>query len=144
MTTSTSPGRAPPRPGTRALRPSAVTAIVTAGAAFVSPPTTGNARLVQSGVELEHVVELGLRRKGERDEQRLGPCAHRGEIREVDGRRLVAEVAPGGPLEPEVSPLEEQVLRDDEIVAEQRRVVADPRDEAALRELPQEPELTCF
>ncbi len=40
--------------------------------------------------------------------------------------------------------LEEQVLRDDEIVAEERRVVADPRDEPTPFELPQEPELTCF
>ena len=38
--------------------------------------------------------------------------------------------------------LEEQVLRDDETVAEERRVVADPRDEPAPLELPQEPELT--
>src|SRR4029077_1138643 len=41
VTTRTSPGTAPARPGTRADRPSAVRLTITAAAALVSPPTTG-------------------------------------------------------------------------------------------------------
>ena len=40
VTTSMSPGHAPARPGTRTLRPSAVTETTTRSAAVVSPPIT--------------------------------------------------------------------------------------------------------
>ena len=41
------------------------------GALVVSPPTTGTPGSFRPCVELEHVVELGLARRAERDEERL-------------------------------------------------------------------------
>ena len=128
--------------GTRALRPSAVTPMVTLSAAFVSPPTTGTPGSFSPSYSATTSSDGGLGRNGERDEQRLGRRSHCGEIGEVDRRGLVAEVAPGAPVEPEVPALDEQVLRDDEPVREERRVVADPADEPTPLELPEELELT--
>ena len=76
------------------------------------------------------------------DDQRLRLGAGGGEVAQVDRRRLVAEVAPGRPLEAEVDSLDERVLRDDDAAVEDGRVVPDRLGEPAPGELREEPELT--
>jgi hypothetical protein len=100
------------------------------------------AGLVQAFVELRNLLMLDRARKAEAHEQaeRLG--AHGGQIAQVDGGRLVAEVVPGGPLEPEVDTFDEQVLRDDEAAVEDRSLRVLPRDEPSALELREERELT--
>ena len=73
-----------------------------------------HAALVQAGVELEHVLELGLRRQPERDEQRERVGARGGEVAEVDGGCARAELPPVQQVEAEVDALDEHVLRHDE------------------------------
>ncbi len=97
--------------------------------------------LVQALVQGEHVVDLGLRRDGERDDEGLGLGSRRGEVAEVDGGRAVPEVAPVEEVEPEVDVLDERVLRDDEL-SELRRVVLDALRQAAALELGQQADLT--
>ena len=101
-----------------------------------------DAGLVQPFVELEHVVDLRLGRHGERDDERLGVRARGGQVAEVDRRRAKAEIAPRDEVEPEVHALDERVLRDDEAVAELRRVVLDPLSQPAPLELGEEAQLT--
>ena len=62
VTTSMSPGRAPARPGTRSLRPSAVTLMHDDGRRGRVAADDRDAGLGDPFVEREHVVELGLRR----------------------------------------------------------------------------------
>ena len=102
------------------------------------PAGDRDAGLVQALVELEHVLELELARRGERDQQRLRLGARGGEVAEVDRSRAVAELAVARPVEPKVDALDERVLRDDEPAAELGCVVLDPAREAAPLELGQQ------
>src|SRR3954469_1288273 len=101
----------------------------------------GHPRLGDPLVELEHVVDVSPLRRGERDAQRLGPGARRGEVRDVDRGGAEAEVPRGDPVEAEVHALNERVLRGDEPAAERGRVVADADREPALLEQAEQPEL---
>src|SRR5206468_5383620 len=65
----------------------------TVGAGRVAA-TDRRAALVQSGVELEHVLELRLRRQPERDEESERIGSRGGEVADVDGRSTRAELAP--------------------------------------------------
>ena len=58
------------------------------------PADQGHARLVQALVELEHVVRFRLARCRQRDEQRVGLGGHCGQVAQVHGRGLVAEITP--------------------------------------------------
>src|SRR4029078_1628636 len=58
-----------------------------------------------------------------------------GQIAEVHRRGPEPEVAPGDPVEPEVDPLDEGVLGDEEAVCPLCRVVVDPGGEPAPCEL---------
>src|SRR6266511_5439370 len=98
--------------------------------------------LVQALVERKHVVELGLARQPDCDDERLRLGARGGEIAEVDGRSAKAELLPAQPVEPEVDPLDERILGDDQAGLELSRVVFDLDGEPALFELGQQPELT--
>ena len=99
-----------------------------------------HAALVQAGVELEHVLELGLRREPERDEESERIGSRGGEVADVDGRGPRAELAPAQEVEAEVDALDEHVLRDDEAV-DDRGVVLDPLREPPPLELGEQPEL---
>ena len=135
VTTSRSPGRAPPRPGTRSERPSAVTLSdeLRRGScrrrrpARRSPRSPRRARRrpstrVEAGAASETRSARGLRPR-------------RREVAEVDRRRAPPEVAPAHPVEPEVDALDERVLRDDESV-DLRRVVLDPLRRARAARAP--------
>ena len=106
------------------------------------PADQRNARLVQTLVELEDVVRFRLARRRQRDEQSLRLGGHRGQIAQVYGSRLVAEIAPGRPFASEVDALHQHVLRGNAAVGENRPVVSDPLCQTSPLELPQEPELT--
>ena len=102
----------------------------------------GHAGLGDPLVEGDHVRELGRRGHRERHEQRLRLGARRGEVAQVHRGGAKAELAPVEPVEPEVHVLDERVLRDDEPVAQERRVVLDVLDQPAALELREEAELT--
>ena len=110
VTTSTSPGTAPARPGTRSLVPKAVTDEEPGRSAGGVSPGDRHARLVQTLVELDHLLDLGIRGRAEADEQPSGSAPIAAEVAQVDRSGLVAEVAPGRPVEAEVDPLDEHVL----------------------------------
>ena len=99
-----------------------------------------HAALVQAGVELEHVLELGLRRQPERDEERERIGSRGGEVADVDGRSTRAELAPAQKVEAEVDALDERILRHDEPV-DDRGVVLDPLGQSPPLELGEQPEL---
>ncbi len=79
--------------------------------------------LVQPLVERKHVVELGLARQPDCDDERLRLGARGGEIAEVDGRSAKAELLPAQPVEPEVDPLDERILGDDQAGLELSRII---------------------
>ena len=118
-----SPGRAPPRPGTRSERPSAVTL-----------RTSRSARGRVAADDRARPPRRSPRRARARRRARVsagapsvtisasGSAPDGGEVAEVDGGGPEAEVAPRDPVEPEVDALDERVLRDDE-----RRRRAAPR-----------------
>ena len=99
-----------------------------------------HARLGDSLVEVEDVVEARVAARAERDDQAVGLRARRGEIAEVDGGGPKAEVAPRDPVEAEVDALDERVLRHDG-AGDLRGVVLDPVHEAAALELGEQAEL---
>ena len=105
-------------------------------------PDDRHTRLVQTLVELDHLLDLRIRGRAEADEQslRLGP--HRGEVAQVDRRGLVAEVAEGRPVEAEMDPLGEHVHGRHASSVEDRPLRVLARRQAAPLELPQERELT--
>jgi hypothetical protein len=93
-------------------------------------------------VELDDVGQLGGAGKAQADDERLRLRSERSQVAEVYGRRLVSQVVPGRPFQPEVDALEERVLADDEVTPEDRALRVQAAREAALLELRQEPELT--
>ena len=101
----------------------------------------GYARFGDPFVERKHVVELGLAGEGETDEQAFGHRPGRGEVADVHRSSAEAELAPGEPVEPEVHPFDERVLRDHE-PADDGRVVLDADDHPAPLELGEKRELT--
>ena len=105
------------------------------------PAADRHACLGETGVELEHVVKLGLRGDPETDEQRLGACTGSGEVAEVDGGCAEAELAPGEPVEPEVNAFDERVLGEDKPGLELRRVIFDSLNESATFQLGEQAEL---
>ena len=141
VTTRLSPGLAPPRPGTRLERPSAVTLSSTRSDRRRVSARDRHSGLVQALVQGQDVVELGVRGDRERDDERLGLGPGGGEVAEVDGRRPVAQLPPAEEVETEVDVLDERVLRDDEL-ADLRRVVLDALGEPAPLELGQQAYLT--
>jgi hypothetical protein len=105
-------------------------------------PEHGHARLGEALVELEHLGQLGLQRQREADEQPVSVRAERGQVAQVDGRGLVAEIAPRHPVPPEVDALDEDVLRDDHAVREHGALRVEPAGELSALELGQERDLT--
>ena len=145
VTTSTSPGSAPARPGTRSLRPSAVTEMSDRAGRGRVAADDRHARLGDPLVERDHGRRLACSpAAARRDEQRLRNGARRGEVAQVDGGGAKPELAPADPVEAKVHALDERVLRDDEIRPEQRGVVLDADDQPAPFELREEPELTAL
>ena len=116
VTTSRSPGSAPARPGTRSDRPSAVTesdeGVCPGGVAA----DDWHAGFGDPLVELEQVVDNGVRRSPEGDDEARGLGTRRCEVAEIHGRGAKAEIAKGDPVQPEVHALDECVLRDHEPV----------------------------
>ena len=100
-----------------------------------------HAALVQAGVELEHVLELRLRRQPERDEESERIGSRGGEVADVDGRSTRTELAPAQQVEAEVDALDERILRHDEPV-DDRGVVLDSPGQSPPFELREQPELT--
>ncbi len=142
VTTSTSPGFAPARPGTRSARPSAVTLRQHRLRARRVAAAHGNAGLVQALVQLDDVRRAPLSPgSAERDDKRKRLGAARGEIAEVDGGSAIAEIAPRDEIEAEVHTLDERVLRHDEPV-DLRGVVLDALREPAALELGEQAELS--
>src|SRR5262245_9924018 len=76
----------------------------------------GHAGLVEPAVELEHVLEQRVLRRGERDEQRLRLGPGGGEVAQVHRRGTKAQLTVRRPVEPEVDVLDERVLRDHDAV----------------------------
>ena len=121
VTTSRSPGRAPPRPGTRSDRPSAVTLSSTRSARVVSPPRTGTpasfspsySSSTSSTAASPGSPSVTIRR------ERLRPGS--GEVADVHRRRAEAELPPREQVEAEVDALDERVLRDDAVPRPPRR-----------------------
>ena len=142
MTTSRSPGRAPPRPGTRSLRPRAVTLSITALGRGQIAADDGNTGLGDALVELDHIVVIGRRRHGERDHERLGLGARGREVAEARRGGAPAELAPADPVEAKMDVLDHRVLGRDQAAAELRSVVLDVDDQPAPLELGQQAELT--
>ena len=143
VTTTTSPGRAPARPGTRSARPSAVTR-TTLSARVVSPPRTGTTALAPEPVELEYVLELYLgRHPSETSSAPVSPEAARS-LAGLTAAAVRAELAPAQDRSGEVDALDERVLRHDEPVddgsASCSIPCASPR-RSSLREEPELPEL---
>ena len=101
----------------------------------------GDARLGKALVEPDDVLDLGLGRKRQADEQGLRLGSHGGEVAEVDRRGLVAEIAERGPLEPEMDALDEHVLREHGAAAQERALGVQATGEPAPLELSEEPEL---
>src|SRR5512133_2848269 len=73
-----------------------------------------HARLAEAGVELEHVVDIGVARRRERDDQPLRLRTRSGEVAEMDRRGPPAEAPPRDPAEAEVHTFDERVLRHDD------------------------------
>ena len=103
-------------------------------------PEHCDARLRNARVELENVLHGGVGRDTQTHEEPIRLGARGGEIAQVHGRGLVAEVAPRRPVEPEVNTLEERVLRGDEAAREPSRVVLDVMRETPSLQLGQETE----
>jgi hypothetical protein len=101
-----------------------------------------NTRLVDALVERSNRLDFGVGGKTEPDKQPDGVGTHRRQIAQVDGRRLVTEVAPGRPLEAKMDPFDEEVLTRNEPGIEKRSLRVETRNQPAQLELPQEPELT--
>src|SRR5581483_10818389 len=99
-----------------------------------------HAGLVQSLVERDDVLEVGVAGQPQADEERDRLRARRGEVADVRGGGAKAEVAPRDEVEAEMHALDERVLRDDEAL-DLRRVVLDPVREPALLERREQPEL---
>ena len=93
-------------------------------------------------VEVDHVGQSRRSRNGERDQERVRLRARGREVAEVDRRGAKTEAAPVDPVEPEVDVLDEGVLRHDEPVSEERRIVLDAGDQAAGLEVREQAELT--
>jgi hypothetical protein len=97
--------------------------------------------LVQPVVEFEDPLELGRRRSAKRHREPQRGRTGGGEIAEVDGCGLVAEVVPGRPVEPKVDILDQRILGDDDTVLELGCVVLDSDRKPSPLELGQEAEL---
>ena len=107
---------------------------------MVSPPTTGDAGFGDPLVELEQVVDNGVRRSPEGNDETRGLGTRRCEIAEIHGCGSKPEIAKGDPVQPEVHALDECVLRDHEPV-DLCRVVLDASGEPAALQLGEEAEL---
>ena len=77
------------------------------------PTDDGHAGLGHPLVELEQIVDDGVRRSSERDHEARRLSARGGEVAEIHSRSAEAEIPKRDPVETEVHALDERVLRDD-------------------------------